>query len=159
MGRGAKGSVPGEPVPNLLTAGSGGDVTGYLAQAQCGQLLCDHVSQPLPPTDLSQSSQPGWWLPEHQLPTCLRTQAEAFGRWPTMLIHLSSWAWAGVGSVSSSGVDPPTQACWGMICVLLSCRASTEITSSEGPASMRNPEAACPPRMDRPVTALRGCDL
>ena len=26
------------------------------------------------------------------------------------------------------------------------CRASTEITSSKGPASMRNPEAACPPK-------------
>lgn len=66
-----RGVCLGSPSQTCSWQGPVGMCRGYLAQAQRGQLLCDHVGQPLPPTDLSQSSQPGWWLPEHQLPTCL----------------------------------------------------------------------------------------
>lgn len=62
-----------------------------------------------------------------------------------------------VSSRKLAGVEPPLWD-WGVIAVLVSCRASMEITSSKGQRSWWSRAAGCQSGVDRPVTVLN-CGL
>lgn len=90
-----------EPVTDLFTAGSGwGRDLRHLDQAQHSELLCDWVNQPLPPSDLNQSLQPGEWLLDGRLSACLvETGRGCLVACLLCSLHLSSWVLAGGAGV------------------------------------------------------------